>query len=701
MPIWRNQETFAPATVMVEITHESGRKPSPAAGSTFALPEYVDDESSSSDDDVEAVEESEEAEEYLHEAKIHAPSKLTIVDLTQGQREADIVDLTDKEVPRDMDHTANGLIDLTSPPRASSPDMEAEENEAELQVLHATARILDKIVNNPSDRDESDIRTPSSPESDDGDNSLNLTDDETDSTDSMPSMEDVGGNHSDDDEGSNSDDEIPDWDAEYSSDDDVLDEGESHPITTLPHSNPITNLLSVDDPDTAGWGPIEELFVPPVPFNRGLDATASDGNQDDTTPLGANNPRFDHPFAFAGPLPVPYFPVSDNAPVFAPTRVTLPSILNPEARQASPSDAALPKRSPNFPSVLPLGGSSTAEALGEKTGKYEYFAAREENRFRTFAPSNQSPTPLMSNGWVHSADCKSGVAGASIVAAKQSSAVEEATAAEKPTATEQPKIPEKHTAAEKDTDKASVVEKPSVTEKPASQQSEPPLKPTPAATPKSSSANQTVVITPLLESGDEFLNKPQDSIDLELPTYPGDEKDEPISAYELQKRKLAAQKQLPTKESKFADATRRTHVGISDIVDVSPGAEPESEKQAPAAAKGKRKADDMMELNEQEIQWEASESKLIRHLRAANKTMLRHAPANIDDLPASGVEALIDEVLGSRRSSKHVEPVSDERPPKRLRLRKIAERLGYAALGGATVGAALVSTLIYTAPTFT
>lgn len=473
-------------------------------------------------------------------------------------------------------------------------------------------------------------------------------------------------------------------------------------MTTRPHSDPITDLLSVDDPDTAGWGHIEELFVPPVPFNRGLNATASGANQDDNTTLGANNPRFDHPFAFAGPLPVPYFPVSENAPVFVPARVTLPSILNPEARQASPSDAALPKRSPNFPSVLPLGGNSTAEALGEKTGKYEYFAAREENRLRTFATSHHSPAPLMSNGWVRSANYKPGVTRASVVDANESSVVEEATAAEKPTATEMPKIPEKDTPAEKDTEKA---------KEPASQQSEPPLKPAPTATPKSSSVNQTVVITPLLESGDEFLNKPQDSIDLELPTYPGDEKDEPISAYELQKRKLAAQKQLPTKESKFTDGTRRTHVGISDIVDVSPGAEPESEKQAPAAAKGKRKADDMMELNEQEIQWEASESKIIRHLRAANKTMLRHAPANIDDLSASGVEALIDDVLGNRRSttlpdtpnnvSKHVGPVSDERPPKRLRLRKIAERLGYAALGGATVGAALVSTLIYTAPTFT
>lgn len=40
------------------------------------------------------------------------------------------------------------------------------------------------------------------------------------------------------------------------------------------------------------------------------------------------------------------------------------------------------------------------------------------------------------------------------------------------------------------------------------------------------------------------------------------------------------------------------------------------------------------------------------------------------------------------------------RPAKRQKIRNIAERLGYAALGGVSVGAAIVTTLIYTAPTF-
>lgn len=41
-----------------------------------------------------------------------------------------------------------------------------------------------------------------------------------------------------------------------------------------------------------------------------------------------------------------------------------------------------------------------------------------------------------------------------------------------------------------------------------------------------------------------------------------------------------------------------------------------------------------------------------------------------------------------------------QRPAKRQRIRDIAERVGYAALGGVTAGAMIVGTLIYTAPTF-
>ncbi|KAI0811564.1 hypothetical protein GGR55DRAFT_678381 [Xylaria sp. FL0064] len=61
----------------------------------------------------------------------------------------------------------------------------------------------------------------------------------------------------------------------------------------------------------------------------------------------------------------------------------------PHDRDPSPSDAALFKRCPTLDS---LPNDSRAQQLGEKTGKYEFFAAREANR--AVINQNHSPAPL-------------------------------------------------------------------------------------------------------------------------------------------------------------------------------------------------------------------------------------------------------------------------------------------------------------------
>lgn len=212
--------SFTPATIKVGITHKPGRVRGTAPGSTFALPEYVDDESSDSSD-----EESSEPDEELVVSHIQGRSEPSSVELAAGGRQVDMVDLTDRDVSSNMDRTAGDLIDLTSPPRALSPDMEDDqENEEDLQVLHATAVILDKIVDNRSDRDGSDVGSPLSQDPDGEAESLGLSESMSDSAESEIGMDD---DRSDDDEGSSSDEQKADWDAEYSSDDDVLDEGTS------------------------------------------------------------------------------------------------------------------------------------------------------------------------------------------------------------------------------------------------------------------------------------------------------------------------------------------------------------------------------------------------------------------------------------------------------------------------------------------
>lgn len=482
-----------------------------------------------------------------------------------------------------------------------------------------------------------------------------------------------------------------------------------------------------------------------------------EGNDTTLSEAPPHTVQTDHPFSFAGPYPVPYYPLSETAPGIG-SRMTLPSLIEVSARQASPSDAALPKRSVHLPTFVPMSsyGGATAEVLGEKTGKHEFFAARAENRRRVFAPSRQPTSPSMPEartGCIRYT--RPTVPEANQTVVENPSVVKETVAAEEPMDVANPAVEEQSAVVEKlaITEKPAnieeqaafeksvvdlcqpvnecefrenlhsaevhgkkpaekAVEKPDVAEQTAAEEMQPSTEPAPAVIPKSFADRQTVDVTPLLRTGDSFLNCAQSSVDLQLPSLPGDDTDEPISAYELQKRKLAAQRkaEMPaaTIEAEQSQSSRRTYVGISDLVDRSPVPTELREAEAAGTAKGKRKADEMGELTEHEIQWEAAESKLMGYLRTANETMLRHTPMDIDH-PAVEFEALVENALRGRPEPqarsvnvfRHNEPMNDIRPPKRLRLRKIAERLGYAALGGATVGAALVSTLIYTAPTFT
>ncbi|KAL2178045.1 uncharacterized protein P884DRAFT_131632 [Thermothelomyces heterothallicus CBS 202.75] len=177
--------------------------------------------------------------------------------------------------------------------------------------------------------------------------------------------------------------------------------------------------------------------------------------------------------------------------------------------------------------------------------------------------------------------------------------------------------------------------------------------------------------------------------------------------------------------------SRRTHVGISDIVNTSqadhsevashkktgisfPTPPPVEETQphssqcnrertqkagkprAVSAAQadedsqplnrgeGKRKADDISSATQEEEEWAA-----ITAQATQSESSLRQGGAINQHVRKSG------------RAGRHPSnSASDERSTKRARMMRIAERLGYAALGGVTAGAMIVGTLIYTAPTF-
>jgi len=155
--------------------------------------------------------------------------------------------------------------------------------------------------------------------------------------------------------------------------------------------------------------------------------------------------------------------------------------------------------------------------------------------------------------------------------------------------------------------------------------------------------------------------------------------------------------------------SKRTHVGISDIV--------EHIEMASEKAPKKRNADDISTLNDEEVSWVAGITKYQQAVAA-------RLPAPSDPpAPKESEDTAVDSGCGTEtkvvesaqdpvqpppllpEEKSVISPVAEtvtptERPAKRQRIRDIAERVGYAALGGVTAGAMIVGTLIYTAPTF-
>ena len=174
------------------------------------------------------------------------------------------------------------------------------------------------------------------------------------------------------------------------------------------------------------------------------------------------------------------------------------------------------------------------------------------------------------------------------------------------------------------------------------------------------------------------------------------------SAFDLQNKEKAVQ----ASPDRDASQSRRTHVGIADIVESCP-VEP--------VQKVKRKAADISDLSEAEKGWEdAQVAKKHAAIVTAEKPAFAPKIPTEPGASAGPSTASITYSSSTPRPSKsqvvsakpapQPVPMRDsagtERQVKRRRLRHVAESIGYATLGGATVGAAILSALIYTAPTF-
>lgn len=112
--------------------------------------------------------------------------------------------------------------------------------------------------------------------------------------------------------------------------------------------------------------------------------------------------------------------------------------------------------------------------------------------------------------------------------------------------------------------------------------------------------------------------------------------------------------------------------------------------------KGKRKADLISEMNEAEVIRATSDLPDI-----LSEALAEESPANPSEAASLPPPSLHQTHTHSPLPSPPTTPEMtspEARPAKRIK--KIAERVGYAALGGATVGAMVLTSLIYSAPTF-
>lgn len=224
----------------------------------------------------------------------------------------------------------------------------------------------------------------------------------------------------------------------------------------------------------------------------------------------------------------------------------------------------------------------------------------------------------------------------------------------------------------------------------------------------------------LLKSGDAFLVDPHQLAATDIVTgtpsnKADDEDDMPISAHALREKKRIAYNLRFDKEAS-ASQPRSGALKISDLL--YEAQDPHVEASGVVAVfKGKRKSEEISTLTEKEKAWETS---MISKVAEAGATLASQSslPSKDDSMVVDGPEEAHPkpspaEISAQIPAEALLIPASaptpvpaplayrqEIRPAKRQRVRNIAERLGYAALGGVSVGAAIVTTLIYTAPTF-
>ncbi|KAI1635322.1 hypothetical protein F4809DRAFT_651224 [Biscogniauxia mediterranea] len=333
--IFRSKETFPPCSVDF-LMEEKAQQPSRSTQGTFSVPDDIDE------DEIDYMSEISE-NDMVFEVQSDGRAIIPQVNAPVTPRQPFSIDLTGEDTrPLNLPNpSSNGtlraksdFIDLTSEPdHDSDPELDAPAPSPRLHpVNHAVANPSLPVNDGNIGMQQSDNGFDTDYTSDRDDVGFRVDYDDDDEDDDDESDEELLRHSSLENESQASED------SEMSSDDNGTDHHES------------TSSEMGDEHDEANA--FEEDIAPPT-------ALCPNGQ----TATGSGSPR-------SSPGPAGPFPPASFSAASAASSV-------PQARQPSPSDAAMFKSRPVF---NPAPSESRAQALGEVTGKYEYFAARENNR---------------------------------------------------------------------------------------------------------------------------------------------------------------------------------------------------------------------------------------------------------------------------------------------------------------------------------
>ncbi|KAK3685868.1 hypothetical protein B0T22DRAFT_232993 [Podospora appendiculata] len=323
--IWRGSDSFAPTTVKVGIAynHRDYYSKDDHATTTFQVPDGSEDGSDMegySSDDSHSVKEN--SRPITPPKKAYEPS-------------SDIIDLTQQ--PCRLPHNDSGRSTAGLRGVGSREVIDLSVDEDDLESLNSGGVI--EIEDDDSEHLNNSSPPPCAPSPDD---SASRSDDSEDDSekDSM------------DDEMDDIPDELQDymsWDVEYSEEEEDESSGEQD------ENNPCDDIpLVVDTKST----PEIALPTPHLPLPVEVVSTAAKGTAA-VRIEGLLNNYTECTASLAHSTAIPSYP-------------------SRSARQASPSDAAMPKSIMRCPSDPNL--KTTAELLSVKHGKFDFFVAREDNR---------------------------------------------------------------------------------------------------------------------------------------------------------------------------------------------------------------------------------------------------------------------------------------------------------------------------------